>query len=492
MERVDGLHARVVGRLPEWLEGRLYRNGPGMFEGAHAVFDGCAMLVSFKVDGHANSVVVSHRFLESTYYRAVKSQGTIKWRMAHPPDHQRSALQGLAYAGGIALGALQYGRHLGDNAVVSIQPQGNELIAHTETVSGTFRIHPDTLETLGRVHFRDGIHGLVKTAHQTQLPSGDWVGLAADFSPTLEPGSPQLAMPEITVYRQSPWRADRRQKIAAVPYAHPTRPTWIHEIPVSENYAVVVQNPLLYNVRALLLGQTADFMAFDWRPELGSLLHVVPLHGGQVRTYRAPAFLASHWVNAFESPNGRQLHLDAIAAQSPALMSQWELGRARAGPEDGRQVELSRLCRLTLDLGLPDGSALKQEPLLAPLADEAAYGHGLELPAINPRNRCRPYRYAYAACCVRPTNVYNALCKVDTHTGEVKVWHEPGGATWEPFFTPRPGGRGEDDGVVLSTVMQPDGRSALLVLDARSWQEVARAVLPYALPNGFHGCFVPS
>ena len=38
------------------------------------------------------------------------------------------------------------------------------------------------------------------------------------------------------------------------------------------------------------------------------------------------------------------------------------------------------------------GSALKQEPLLAPLADEAAYGHGLELPAINPRNRCRPYR----------------------------------------------------------------------------------------------------
>ena len=39
---------------------------------------------------------------------------------------------------------------------------------------------------------------------------------------------------------------------------------------------------------------------------------------------------------------------------------------------------------------------------------------------------------------------------------------------------------------------QPDGRSAMLVLDARSWQEVGRAVLPYALPNGFHGCFVPS
>lgn len=29
---------------------------------------------------------------------------------------------------------------------------------------------------------------------------------------------------------------------------------------------------------------------------------------------------------------------------------------ARAGPEDGRQIEPSRLCRLTLDLSLPDGA----------------------------------------------------------------------------------------------------------------------------------------
>ena len=29
-------------------------------------------------------------------------------------------------------------------------------------------------------------------------------------------------------------------------------------------------------------------------------------------------------------------------------------------------------------------------------------------------------RYAYGACCVRPSNCYNALCKMDTHTGEVK------------------------------------------------------------------------
>ncbi len=62
---------------------------------------------------------------------------------------------------------------------------------------------------------------------------------------------------------------------------------------------------------------------------------------------------------------------------------------------------------------------------------------------------------------------------------------------WEPVFVPRPGATAEDSGVLLSTLTQADGRTALLVLDAASLQEVARAVMPYGVPNGFHGCFVP-
>lgn len=61
----------------------------------------------------------------------------------------------------------------------------------------------------------------------------------------------------------------------------------------------------------------------------------LPLPGAQVKTYRAPAFLAAHWVNAFESDDGRQLHLDAVAAQSPALMSQWELERGEQAGSPG-------------------------------------------------------------------------------------------------------------------------------------------------------------
>ncbi len=50
----------------------------------------------------------------------------------------------------------------------------------------------------------------------------------------------------------------------------------------------------------------------------------------------------------------------------------------------------------------------------------------------------------------------------------------------------------EDNGVVLSVVAGADGRSFLLVLDAGSFEEVARAYLPYGIPYGFHGSFVPA
>ena len=55
-------------------------------------------------------------------------------------------------------------------------------------------------------------------------------------------------------------------------------------------------------------------------------------HPRQTKTYRAPAFLATHWVNAFESDHGRLLHLDCAVTDSPALLSHWELGTGGAAP----------------------------------------------------------------------------------------------------------------------------------------------------------------
>jgi len=590
--------------LPTWLRGSLIRNGPGNFSGAWAIFDGLAMLVKIKINGKTGSIVCSHRFIESSYYRSVKDRGgEIKLKLAHNPDTTtKEPLHSLKYISSVAYGVYKYGMQMGDNALVSVFPFGDELIAHTETVSGTYSIKPETLETIERVVYQDDIHGLVTTAHPAiHQPTGDLINIASDFTPVwnVEDGVLKLKQPEITLYRTSPDSPRKREKIATVPYAVPTSPTWIHQVAVTEHYAVVVQNPVFFDIKAMVLGNAGEFMAFKWLPELGTTIHVVPLDYNNevdssgtiasdkigvkrkkevIRVYKAPAFLATHWVNAFETESevdgSVRLHLDGAITADPSLMSHWALANVRSDPPSidygggddsstsnatiSRAADLpnSYFRRLTLNLkhwpcgtniadqiekegrekdkegndGTPTATSNIPEAIFTTLAaSDDAYGHAFELPSIHPSFIGRKYRYAYG-CCVspRPSNAYNAVCKLDLHTGNVKTWSfnsndhsdgtadsssngstsmtaststsitnqgeggsgSGGGITGEPVFIPNPHGVSEDDGVAVGIFTQPDGKTAVVVLDGESWEEVGRAVLPYSLPSGFHACWL--
>jgi carlactone synthase/all-trans-10'-apo-beta-carotenal 13,14-cleaving dioxygenase len=46
-------------------------------------------------------------------------------------------------------------------------------------------------------------------------------------------------------------------------------------------------------------------------------------------------------------------------------------------------------------------------------------------------------------------------------------------------------------GVVISIVSAAGGDGYVLVLDATTFQEIARVRFPYGLPYGFHGCWIP-
>lgn len=181
------MYVRVQGRLPPWLRGSFYRNGPGKFEGTHGLFDGCAMVARFAIDGPEQRVIVSHRFLETDYHRAVRAAGgDHRFTMAQRPGAgARGALGRLKYMAALGAGALARGV-AADNALVSIFPEGRYLVAHTETLAGTYLVDPGTLETLGRVQYRDGeggVSGMGKTAHPFLHPSGDILNLAADMMP---------------------------------------------------------------------------------------------------------------------------------------------------------------------------------------------------------------------------------------------------------------------------------------------------------------------
>jgi carotenoid cleavage dioxygenase-like enzyme len=116
----------------------------------------------------------------------------------------------------------------------------------------------------------------------------------------------------------------------------------------------------------------------------------------------------------------------------------------------------------------------------------------IELPRVHPEAETKPYRYVYGVGTRVPGHFTDQLVKVDVQTGAAQAWHAPGCYPGEPVFVPAPngGGRRADGGVLLSVVLDAEAKASfLLVLDAATLAEVARATVPHVIPHGFHGQF---
>ncbi|MGZ6530098.1 MAG: carotenoid oxygenase family protein, partial [Tumebacillaceae bacterium] len=104
----------------------------------------------------------------------------------------------------------------------------------------------------------------------------------------------------------------------------------------------------------------------------------------------------------------------------------------------------------------------------------------------------RAYRYTYGASTDsnRKEAFFNQLVKVDVQEGHNRVWSEANCYPGEPIFVPVPHARYEDEGVILSVVLDgAKGHSFLLVLDALTFEEIGRAIVPHHIPFGFHGLY---
>jgi torulene dioxygenase len=118
-----------------------------------------------------------------------------------------------------------------------------------------------------------------------------------------------------------------------------------------------------------------------------------------------------------------------------------------------------------------------------------------ELPTINPKFVAKEHRYVYGIVNRGYSSFLDGICKTDTKTGEAIYWDERGCTPGEAIFVLNPKGESEDDGVLLSVVL--DGRkvgeesSFLLVLDAKNLQELGRAEVNGVVGLGFHGVHVP-
>ncbi|XP_055001563.1 beta,beta-carotene 15,15'-dioxygenase [Sorex araneus] len=502
-EQLEPLRARVTGRIPAWLQGTLLRNGPGM----HTVgesrynhwFDGLALIHSFSLrDGE---VSYRSKYLRSDTYKAnieanrivVSEFGT----MAYPDPCKNIFSKAFSYLSHTI-------PDFTDNCLINIMRCGGDFYATTET-NYIRRIDPQTLDTLEKVDYRNYVAVNLATSHPHYDEAGNVLNMGTAI---VDKGKTKYVLFQIPASVPEPWK--HTAVLSSVAARSLLAPSYYHSFGLTPNYVVFLEQPFKLDILRLA---TAYARGVNWAScltfhrEDKTHIHIIDRRTGQPLPGRfyADAMVVYHHVNAFEQDGC--LVFDVIAYADSSLYELFYLANlSQRLAENARLTAVPTLQRFAVPLR-PDQSAAVGSNLITLASTTAralkekggrvycqpeALCEGLELPRINYAHNGKPYRYVYAAK-VQWTPVPNQIVKFDLLSKSSLKWEEEHCWPAEPVFVAAPGAQAEDDGVVLSTVISTDPHKLpfLLILDAKSFTELARASVDAELHLDLHGLFVP-
>lgn len=440
--------ATVRGRFPDAVTGTLFRIGPAGHdlggERYHHWFDGDGMAHRFVIE--RDTVHHQGRYV-ATPKRVSELRAGSRLHEAFgsvPPGSEPPAS-----ADSINV------------ANTSVLPLQGELLALWEGGSAT-RLDARTLDTLGVKTWRADLAGMPFSAH----PKVDSDGTVWNFG--VVSGQGLLALYEI-----APDGALRRA--AAVPVAHLPM---VHDFAITERHLVFLLPPLVYDSARKQAG--ASFLdAHVWRPELGMRALVIDKRNWERRQlFELPAGFLFHIGNAWEedTASGTRIHVDHARSDNadPVFVTSREVMRARRVRGSDPQLTVA-----TLNLGTGQ-------------ATQVALAHEAEFPRIDPRRVGLRHRHVVHATQIRPDLPgFGAVARTDVETGRSDRFSYGAQAIVEEhLFAPD----GSKPGWVLGTALDFGRQRTVLSCFAADHLQagpVAQATLPYALPLGLHGAFVP-
>jgi len=439
---------RVEGRWPAELQGTLYRVGPARRElGGVAMdhwFDGDGMLQAFRFD----SGQVSHR-------------GAL---LATPKLQAEEAAGRLLYSG--------FAKTLADapplNGPDSLNPANinllplpgsRELFALWEGGSA-LAVDPQTLQAKGFKAWSPETKGAPFSAHPRTAPDG------TVWSFGYVPGSGRLL-----VYEISPSGVLRRQHVLPAPQAD-----MVHDFAITERHLVFLLMPLKFSGHA---GNGNLLAHYHWEEKSPLVVLLVNKSDFQVQRFELPATGVFHLGNAWEQGGTVQVR---FVAQPDILgaMQHMDVNRGRIGGEERRP----RWTQITLN------------PATGQAQLQALGLEGVEFPRIHPARNGLPTRFTtlMARSSTMDSRVDGFDSVLALHGERLQRHHY--GQGWiaeEHVYVPR--GEQEGQGWLLGTSYHwPSERTVLSVFDAAAVDAgpLARTTLPYGLPLGLHGQFVPA
>lgn len=435
----------IEGEIPADLDGVYLRNTQNPVHqplGFYHPFDGDSMLHQIEFQG--GKANYRNRFVRTRGFEAEQEARAALWGgFADAPGVSRRPGVGFMNA-------------LKDSSSTDIVVHAGKALSMFYMNGEGYRLDPLTLETIGIEGWVpiDGISAHAKVNEAT--------GELYFFNYTAH--APHLHYGVV----------DKDNRLVAYRPVPLPGPRVVHDMAFTEKWAIFNDFPLMFAGP----GKAQLFR------QLPSRFGLVPRDGsdGEVRWFDAAPTFVQHWLNAYE--DGDEVILDGYFQEEPVP------GAPDFYPEhvadmfailDGDAIG-SYLHRWRFNLA--DGTT-REERLDS--------RRGLEFGMFNPDYAGRKYRYAYSAMMVPGMFLMNGWVKHDLETGESQELKLPSGCYCsETPFAPRIGGDAEDDGYLVSFIIDENANSSeCWVIDAKRFEEgpVARIRLPQKISSGTHSCW---
>lgn len=510
----------VTGKIPAYAAGTLYRTGPGKsevqteegqtFHISHW-FDGFSQTHRFQIidSGESEPTRVLHNSRYSTdelieYVRKTGALAKLGFGQKRDPCKTVFNKVQSEYVPPSGPSGVNIGVTLSVNMPGLDVQQDEEqserwgaangirtLYAKTD-YNGFKKLDPETLEPIGlatQASLHPELTGRLAASHARSDPkTGDM------FNFNLELGA-------TCTYRVFGVSASTGKTTILATF--PGTPSYLHSLLITEDYVLLcVWNAHIDPVSLADKSFMDAILPTD--PSLPATWYVVDRkHGnGLVATYESPAFFCFHTINSWqepskEDPTKTDIVADLVRMDGTEFLSSLYYDNLISSRSTAKEFAAKRgdalrstITRFRLP-ALPSSSS--SEILKATVDWSACKSLSPELPTMNPSLVTTKHRYVYATTFRGEATLTDAIMKFDCETQESRLWAHHGHSPGEAIFVANPEGVSEDDGVLLSVVLDGmAGNSYLLCLDARDLTELGRAHVKGVVGFGFHGQHVPT
>lgn len=434
--------AAVEGALPAGLAGTLYRNGPGIMEQFGQRYDHL-----FEGDGAITAIrLADGQALAAS--RVVQSAGLLEERAAG------RHLGSFVAAWPDRLRRIHSGSYK-NTANTNLMSWQGRLYALMEGGRPT-QIDPDTLETIGETDL--GVIPDTFSAHPHRVAARRCLynfGLSYGRRTTLD----IFALPD----------EGRAKLLAQLPLR---KPVMLHDFAVTEQHLIFLVSPLNLILWRLLLACRPFQDNYRWCPADGAEVIVVPIDQPQrPLRFRTDAFLQLHFAGAFEADG--KIAVDYVRYEDAAVF--WALA-------DGRRLSVT-----DTETWIPGGRLHRGwiDPARQTFTSAPLWDGDCEFPRTS-RVVGGRHRHTWLRSEVV---IGGAICsQISRMDLDGTLRHHTlsrGQLCSEPVLA--------GEGTVMSLVYDSvASRSHLLLLDSGTLQVQARVHLSQAIPQTFHGGWLPA